>query len=120
MFKIIRVLSDIRDAFSNQYEWCRSQRGKQSIIFVACSADLVFKSYEIPFFCFLRISISLMILMLTYALFHFFTVHIFLGCRKCLIRMLFDRKSEKLLSQTLYRTRDAAHVILNVYAKKMP
>ena len=50
----------------------------------------------------------------------FFTVHITLGFRKCQIGMLFDRKPEKLLSQTLYRTRDAAHVILNVYAKKMP
>ena len=33
-------------------------------------------------------------------------------CRKCLVGMLFDRKPEKLLSRTLYRTRVAAHVIL--------
>ena len=38
---------------------------------VACSADLVFESYEIPFFRFLRISISLMTLMHTYAFTHF-------------------------------------------------
>ena len=63
------------------------------------------------FFRFLRISISLMILMHTYAFAHFFTVHISLGCRKCVIGMLFDRKPGKLLSQTLYRTCDAAHVI---------
>ena len=44
---------------------------------------------------------------------HFFTAPTSLGCRKCLIGMLFDRKPEKLLSRTLYRTRVAAHVILN-------
>ena len=43
-----------------------------------------------------------------------FTAHTSLGCRKCLIGMLFDHKPDKLLSRTLFRTRIAAHVILNV------
>ena len=40
----------------------------------------------------------------------FFTAHTSLGCRKCLIGMLFDRKRDKLLS----RVRVAAHVIFKV------
>ena len=82
---------------------------------------MVFESYEINFFRFvIRISISLMIFMLKYAFTHiFFTAYTSLGCRKCLIEMLFDRKPNKLLSRTPYRTRVAAHVILK-YAKKMP
>ena len=55
-----------------------------------------------------------MINMLKYAFTHIFTAHASLGCRKCLIGMLFDRKPDKLLSRTLYRTRVAAHVILKV------
>ena len=45
---------------------------------VACCADLVFESYEIPFFLFWCISISLKILMLTYALTHIFLLGILL------------------------------------------
>ena len=68
----------------------------------------------------IRISISLMIFVLKYAFAHiFFTAYTSLGCRKCLIGMLFDHKPDKLLSRTPYRTRVAAHVILK-YAKKMP
>ena len=52
--------------------------------------------------------------MLNYAFTHFFTANTSLGCRKCLIGILFDRKPDKLLSQTLYRTRVAAHAILKV------
>ena len=64
----------------------------------ACSAVLVFESYEIIFFRFvIRISISLMIFMLKYAFTHIFTAHTSLGCRKCLIGMLLDRKPDKLL-----------------------
>ena len=37
-----------------------------------------------------------------------------LGCRKCLIGILFDRKPDKLLSRTLYWTHVAAHAILKV------
>ena len=44
----------------------------------------------------------------------FFTAHTSLGCRKSLIGMLFDRKRDKLLSQTLYRTCVAVHYILKV------
>ena len=56
-----------------------------------------------------------MIFMLKYAFAHiFFTAHTSLGCRKCLTGMLFDCNSDTLLSRTLYRTRVAAHVILNV------
>ena len=68
------------------------------------------------FFCFvIRISISLMAFMPKHAFTHIcFTAHTSLGCRKCLIGMLFDRKPDKLLSCTLYRTPIAAHVILNV------
>ena len=82
---------------------------------------MVFESYDFNFFRFvIRISISLMIFMFKYAFTHiFFTVYTSLGYRKCLIGMLFDRKPDKLLSRTPYRTRVAAHVILK-YAKKMP
>ena len=52
--------------------------------------------------------------MLKYAFTHFFAAHASLGCRKCLIGLLFDRKPDKLLSRTLYTTRVAAHVILKV------
>ena len=45
---------------------------------------------------------------------HFITAHTSLGCGKCLIRMLFNRKPDKSLSRTLYRTRVAAHVILKI------
>ena len=45
---------------------------------------------------------------------HFFTAHTSLGCKNCLIGILFDRKPDKLLSLTLYKTRVAAHVILKV------
>ena len=45
---------------------------------------------------------------------HFFTAHTSLGCRKCLIGMLLDRKPDKLPLRTLYRTRVAAHVTLKV------
>ena len=45
---------------------------------------------------------------------HSFTAHTYLGCRKCLIGMLFDRKPDKSLSRTLYRARVAVHVILKV------
>ena len=45
---------------------------------------------------------------------HFITAHTSLSCRKCLIGMLFHHKPDKLLSQTLYRTRVAAHVILKI------
>ena len=44
----------------------------------------------------------------------FFTAHTSLGCRKCLMGVLFDRKPDKLLSLTLYWTRFAARVILKV------
>ena len=44
----------------------------------------------------------------------FFTAHTSLGCRKCLIGMQFDRKPDKLLSRTQYKTRVAANVILKV------
>ena len=44
----------------------------------------------------------------------FFTAHTSLGCRKCLIGMLFDHKPDTLLPRTLYRTRVAAHDILKV------
>ena len=49
---------------------------------------------------------------------HFFNGHTSLGCRNCLIGMLFDRKPDKLVSRTLYRTRVAAHVILKVHVRK--
>ena len=63
----------------------------------------------------IRISISLMIFMLKYAFIHtFFTAHTSLGRIKCLIGVLFDRKPDKLLSRTPYRTRVAVHVILIV------
>ena len=56
-----------------------------------------------------------MIFMLKYAFTHiFFTVHTSLGSRKCLIGMQFDRKPDKLLLRTLYKTRVAANVILKV------
>ena len=48
---------------------------------------------------------------------HFFTAHTSLGCSNGLIGMLFDRKPDKLLSRTLYRTRVAAHIILKVRKK---
>ena len=55
-----------------------------------------------------------MIFMLKYAFTHtFFTAHTSLRRLKCLI-VLFDRKPDKLLSRTPYRTRVAAHVILIV------
>ena len=79
---------------------------------VACCAVMVIESYENLVFRFvIRISISLMIFMIfmlkNVLLTFFFTARTSLGCRKCLIGMLFD----KLLSRTLYRTRFAAHVI---------
>ena len=40
----------------------------------------------------------------------FFTAHTSLGCRKCLIGMLSDRKPDKMLSQI----RVAAHVIFKI------
>ena len=43
---------------------------------------------------------------------HFFTAHTSLGCRKCLIGIQFDRKPDKLLPRTLYKTRVTANVIL--------
>ena len=45
---------------------------------------------------------------------HFFTAHTSLGCRKCLIGMLYNSKPDKLWSRILYRTRAAAHLILKV------
>ena len=82
----------------------------------ACCTVMMFESYEILFvFRFvIRVSISLMIFMLKYFTDIFFTAHTSLGCRKCLIGMLFDRKRDILLQRTLYRTRVAAHVILKV------
>ena len=69
---------------------------------VACRVVMVFESYAMHF-CF--VLSSLMIFMLKYAFTHiFFTAHTSLGCRKCLIGMLFDRKQDKLL----YKTRVAA------------
>ena len=53
--------------------------------------------------------------MLKCAFTHIFSMRInFLGCRKCLIGMVFDRKPDTLLSWTLYRTRVAEHDILKV------
>ena len=61
---------------------------------VACCAVMALESYEIHFFSFvIRISISLMIFLLIYAL-YFIAAHTSLGCRKCLIGMLFDCKPE--------------------------
>ena len=82
----------------------------------ACCAVMVFESYGIHFFRFvICISISLMIFMLKYAFTHiFFIAHTSLGCRKCLIGMQFNRKPNKLLSRTLYKTRVAANVILKM------
>ena len=54
--------------------------------------------------------------MLKYVFTHiFFTVHTSLGCRKCLIEMLFGLKPDNLLSRSLYMTRVAAHAILKVH-----
>ena len=56
-----------------------------------------------------------MMFMLKYAFTHiFFTAHTSLGCRNCLIGMLFDRKPDTFLSRTLYRTCVAAHIYLKV------
>ena len=83
---------------------------------VACCALMVVESYEIHFFCFVIFYLDLSHDFNAQICFHklFFTAHTYLGCRKCLIRMLFDRKPDKLLSRTLYRIRVTAHVILKV------
>ena len=75
---------------------------------------MVFESYEIHFISFCHSYLDLSHNFHAQICFHshFFTAHTSLGCRKCLIGMLFDRKPEKLLSRTLYRTHVAAHVIL--------
>ena len=80
---------------------------------VACSAVMVFESYEIHFFSFCHSYLDLSHDFLAHICFysHFITVHTSLGCRKCLIGMLFDCKPDKLLSRTLYRTRVASHVL---------
>ena len=45
---------------------------------------------------------------------YFYTVHTSLGSRKVLLGMQFNRKPDKLLSRTLYKTRVAANVIFKV------
>ena len=74
---------------------------------------MVFESYEIHFFSFCHSCLDLSHDFHAQICFHshFFTAHTFLGSIKCLIGMLIDRKPDKLLSRTLYRTRVAAHVI---------
>ena len=83
---------------------------------VVCCAVSVFESYEILFFSFCHSYLDLSHDFLAHICFlsHFFTAHTSLGCRKCLIGMLFDRKPHKLRPRTLYRTPAAAHVILKV------
>ena len=83
---------------------------------VACCAVMVFKSYEIHFFSFCHSYLDLSHDFLAHICFHshFFTAHTSLGCKNCLIGILFDGKRDKLLSLTLYKTRVAAHVILKV------
>ena len=82
----------------------------------ACCAVMVFESYEIHFvFVLSFVSRSLSRFLCSNMLsLTFFNAHTSLGCRKCLIGMLFDRKLDKLLSRTLYRTSVAAHTILIV------
>ena len=109
------VLSDIRDAYPTNMSGVEDSVENYQSYLAACCAVMVFESYEILFFRFvIRVSIYLMIFILKYPFTHiFFTAHTSLGCRKCLMGMLFDRKPDKLLSRTQYWTRVAAHVILN-------
>ena len=83
---------------------------------VACYTVMVFESYEIHFFSFCYSYLDLSHDFLAHICFysHFFTANTSLGFRKSLIGMLFDRKPDKLLSRTLYRTRVAAHFMLKV------
>ena len=83
---------------------------------VACCTVMEFESCEIHFFSFRHSYLELSHDFHAQICFHshFFTEHTSLGFRKCLIGMLFDRKPDKLLSRTLYRTHVAAHVILKV------
>ena len=83
---------------------------------VACCAFMVFESYEIHFFSFCHSYLDLSHDFYAQICFHshFFTAHTSLGIRKCLIGMKFDRKPDKLLSRTLYKTRVAVHVILKL------
>ena len=80
----------------------------------ACCAVMVFESYNMKsiFFILSFVSRSLMIFKLKYASTHiFFTAHTSLGSRKCLIRMQFNRKPDKLLSRSLFKICVAANVI---------
>ena len=81
---------------------------------VACCVVMVFESYEIFFFSFCHSYLDLSHDFHAQICFHshFFTAHTFLGCRKCLIGILYEPKPDKLLSRTLYRTRVSAHAIL--------
>ena len=78
-----------------------------------CNAVMVFESYEILFFVchsYLNLFHDFHAQICFHS--HFFTAHTSLGCRKCLIGIQFDRKPDKLLSLTLYKTRATANVIL--------
>ena len=109
-------LSDIRDEFPINMSGVEESVENYQSYLVAWCAVMVFESYGIHFCSFCHSYLDLSHDFHAQICFHsqFFTAHTSLGCRKCLIGLLFDRKPEKFLSRTLYRTRVAAHVILKV------